>query len=301
MKKYLCAASAIAMAFSISAQTSAPVYLLKNSKVVNSFAAGTVDCIVFNEDEIPQVDSPFDVKITPTVISATFDVTPKDENMDYMVSYMTYEKYLRTTTPDQGGILGLYEFEKSWYEWVADMYGAKWQEMMKYDLSKGVSSSETTSALSWDTEYVCYVFGVDDDCNLATDICVYPFRTPKSEKDPSAYVDMEITSIEATGKWKASATFDFIPSSDEMPYCVSLIKAAGILPELQTMSLVDYVKTYISDFIEYPYFGEASLTSDNLLPGTDYAIIWFGFDAEKGLITDVYFKFITTPEYVPVE
>ena len=298
MKKYILSAFAIAMAFSMSAQTSAPVFLLKSSKVVESFAAGTVDCIVFDEGEIPPVDMPFDVKVTPTVMSATFDVTPKDETMTYMVSYMAYEKYLNTTTPEEGGIMGLYEFEKSWYQWIADMYGMEWQYFMKQDLSVGASVSETTSACGWNTDYVCYVFGVDENCELVTDICVYPFRTLDSVKDPNAYIDMEVTNLEVTGRWAATASFTFTPSSDDFTYCTALYKAAGLIEVLQTSSLEDYVKSNISSFADYPSIGEDTYTSNNLLPGTDYAVIYFGFDGENGLTTDIYLKFISVPAYV---
>lgn len=194
------------------------------------------------------------------------------------------------------------ELDRGWYEYVSGLYGGNpsWQELMSNDLSKGTLDGRTTDPglsdkcpeLRWDTDYVLYAYGVNEQCERITDIFFYDFRTAAPEKSDLTF-DFKLINVEVDEEYSTSkrtayrATIDIMPSNIEEQYAFDYC---------ETKYLDEYGEGAIDDYIYDQFRPSCRVVTDAaevVIPGLrgdkEYYIMAAGW--EKGAPTTELFTF----------
>jgi hypothetical protein len=195
--------------------------------------------------------------------------------------------------------------------------GLNWKEVMGWDLTSGVTTDSSDSLynlLMWDNEYMVYVYGLDSDGNLLTQMTKKEFKTnPKpAAKDVTFDVSIESTEWDvAFNKFAVSAKIT--PSDPEAKFYVTITN----------MSWYDWYFTSDNtgrsdeEYIQYQILLNASKQSWELLedfrmqgetvykphesrnqyfsPNREYGVFVFGLD-ENGPTTPLKIYEFTTPQ-----
>lgn len=260
----------------------------------------TLDGSVKLED-ILQIYSPdklVNLKITKvTSIGVEFDVIPSNDDINYFYAIMTIEKANGLDEdPDNGYTTEeLVDFDRAWWEFVASMYNGNWVDFAKNDLRNGQihdDNVETFPALKWDTDNVLYAYGLDDQGEVSTPVCAIEFRTQPRVIDPEQNFTIDFKRVIAR-----SAEFTVTPAK-ETPYLVTVQKQSfvdlskdpetgEISDDMMYKTIYNSVSDGALDYMTHSgeeFFDQSVFA--NRTPDTDYCIIVFGFDKEKGATTD---------------
>ena len=234
-------------------------------------------------------------------VSATIKITPKDPNMRYYYYVMSQEKYKQESSRSDTGIYG---FEKSWYDFVAQQYPDKtWQELFLADCTKGATTLKLPKSgylltMDPDSTYVVYAYALNDKAELVGEVCTKVFKTKSSEKKNITF-DVNIENIYANG------VDALIKPSTNDKYHVTV----------QKKKFVDFFKNKNQEyqmakkiieadltegFPQYLVQGEFKLTPqyrEASQKNTDYFIVIFAYDEENGVGSDItYIPFHTNAE-----
>ena len=247
-----------------------------------------------------------------TGISADVKITPNDPNMSYF--WWIEEKVQYDEWFDSSDNL-LIQNDFGFWQYYADLEGLDWKEVMNWELTKGVtedSSDSLYNLLMWDNEYMVYVYGLDSDGNLLTQMTKKEFKTNPKPAAKDVTFDISIESTEwdtAFNKFAVSAKIT--PSDPEAKYYVTITN----------MSWYDWYFTADNtgrsdeEYIQYQILLNASKQSWEVLedfrmqgetvyqphesrnqyfsPSREYGVIVFGLD-ENGPTTPLkIFEFIT--------
>lgn len=167
-----------------------------------------------------------------------------------------------------------------------------WQYYMQLEQHVGVSSIAASELLSlgWNTEYVVYCFGIDDDGTVTSTVTIAEFKTLSAAESENRF-DI---SVDATTE--QSIIFTVTPSNDD-PYFVALQPTTYTdcygpdAEQSYEMMILDLVTAYPDDLLKekYIFSGEQQFTSSQFLASVnhecEYKIIVCGFD--NGPSTDV--------------
>lgn len=260
----------------------------------------TLDGSVKLEDilQILSPDKLVNLKITKvTSIGVEFDVIPSKDDINYYYSIMTIEKANGLDEdPDNGYTKeDLVDFDRAWWEFVASMYGGNWVDFAKKDLKSGNihdSNQAAIASLKWDSDYVLYAYGLDDQGEVSTHVCAIEFRTKSREIDPEQNFTIDFKRVIAR-----SAEFTVTPAK-ETPYIVTVLKQSfvDLSKDPETGEISDdllyktiYNSSIDGDLEHVTHSGEVFFDQSifaGRTPDTDYCITVFGFDKEKGATTD---------------
>jgi hypothetical protein len=203
------------------------------------------------------------------------------------------------------------------WQYYADLEGLDWREVMNWDLTSGVtedSSDSLYNLLMWDNEYMVYVYGLDSEGNLTTQMTKKEFKTNPKTAAKDVKFDIQIESTEwdvAFNKFAVSAKIT--PSDPEAKFYVTITN----------MSWYDWYFTSDNtgrsdeEYIQYQILLNASKQSWELLedfrmqgetvykphesrnqyfsPNREYGVFVFGLD-ENGPTTPLKIYEFTTPQ-----
>lgn len=227
-------------------------------------------------------DAAFDFTIANiTAKDATITVTPVDPEATYITNVMTKAE-LQTL----GGVEKIIENRIATWTRNAGYYaGMTWQDMMKDHQKKGVEEyqlDDITFAL-WDTDYIVYAFGMDDEGNVTAPVTTATFRTDRGAISNNGF-SIKLNSIEeygdSRGRLRANATVVTDNNDDYIIYYVTKNALAGVEPGS------DAEKQVISDEVLYynrksdVRNGEQDYTFQGLTPGNEYYIVALGVDED---------------------
>lgn len=249
-----------------------------------------------------------------TGISADVKITPNDTEMSYF--WWIEEKVQYDEWFDNSDNL-LIQNDFGFWQYYADLEGLDWKEVMNWDLTDGVtedSSDSLYNLLMWDNEYMVYVYGLDSDGNLLTQMTKKHFKTNPKPAAKDVTFDISIESTEwdtAFNKFAVSAKIT--PSDPEAKYYVTITN----------MSWYDWYFTADNtgrsdeEYIQYQILLNASKQSWEVLedfrmqgetvyqphesrnqyfsPSREYGVFVFGLD-ENGPTTPLKIFEFTTPE-----
>lgn len=249
-----------------------------------------------------------------TGISADVKITPNDPAMSYFwwIEEMSqYDEWF-----DNSDNL-LIQNDFGFWQYYADLEGLDWKEVMNWDLTNGVtedSSDSLYNLLMWDNEYMVYVYGLDSEGNLLTQMTKEHFKTNPKPAAKDVTFDISIESTEwdvAFNKFAVSAKIT--PSDPEAKFYVTITN----------MSWYDWYFTSDNtgrsdeEYIQYQILLNASKQSWELLedfrmqgetvykphesrnqyfsPNREYGVFVFGLD-ENGPTTPLKIYEFTTPQ-----
>ena len=247
-----------------------------------------------------------------TGISADVKITPNDPNMSYF--WWIEEKVQYDEWFDSSDNL-LIQNDFGFWQYYADLEGLDWKEVMNWELTKGVtedSSDSLYNLLMWDNEYMVYVYGLDSDGNLLTQMTKKHFKTNPKPAAKDVTFDISIESTEwdtAFNKFAISAKIT--PSDPEAKYYVTITNMSWY----DWFLSADNTGRSDEEYIQYQILLNASKQSWEVLedfrmqgeavyqphesrnqyfsPNREYGVFVFGLD-ENGPTTPLkIFEFIT--------
>jgi len=227
-----------------------------------------------------------DIQITNiTPNNAEFTIIPNDDTKTYYVYGMFKSKYDVESTYSELGIFG---FDQSWYQMLG---GSDWVAYMLEDCHTGVYSGKATDYkdfITYDTEFVIYAYGFDEGGAPTTEVFKQVFST--SPMNPSNNnITVTINQVFAHG---VNATFH---TTNSTQYYVTLQKKSYVTWWQENGGLVEMAldvlaaETYIQLLS-----GDATIQPDSYYycnsANTDYYIVYFSYDEENGIRSDIHLE-----------
>ncbi len=208
MKKYMIMLVGFMMTMTAGAQTQGDYNLLVHKKdgTMLTFPAEEVDSLTFVEEAPIQQGDNFKIAVSNiTSTKADITITPQDPDMTYYHSIIDQTGY--DSAYDTWG--SIYELDKGWWKYVAQLYNKDWLEIMRSDLSKGKQEFESTvdiSRLLWDETYYVYCYGINsEDGSVTTPLHFEKFKTAMPEESKNTF-KVDILSNESDGTVKIKVT-----------------------------------------------------------------------------------------------
>lgn len=225
--------------------------------------------------------------------NADVTVTPS-EDVEYILGVMTKEDFAPYAEDIESLVAARVEEWKETAQEYQDMgYDDPWQYYLKNEQRSGERTYsvkyDSLYNMSWDTEYVVYCFGMDDEGEQTAYVVVKEFRTEAPVPTSNTFT---ITIGETT---KTSVEFTVEPTTDD-PYYVTIESVDVLAPygpdkEQSYEDMVRYLTPEYDMTIEQRTFtGKQTLYNSDLGKSVNsfktYRVVVWGF--ENGPTTDVY-------------
>lgn len=225
--------------------------------------------------------------------NADVTVTPS-EDVEYILGVMTKEDFAPYAEDIESLVAARVEEWKETAQEYQDMgYNDPWQYYLKNEQRSGERTYsvkyDSLYNMSWDTEYVVYCFGMDDEGEQTAYVVVKEFRTEAPVPTSNTFT---ITIGETT---KTSVEFTVEPTTDD-PYYVTIESVDVLAPygpdkEQSYEDMVRYLTPEYDMTIEQRTFtGKQTITNSDLGKSVNgfktYRVVVWGF--ENGPTTDVY-------------
>lgn len=225
--------------------------------------------------------------------NADVTVTPS-EDVEYILGVMTKEDFAPYAEDIESLVAARVEEWKETAQEYQDMgYDDPWQYYLKNEQRSGERTYsvkyDSLYNMSWDTEYVVYCFGMDDEGEQTAYVVVEEFRTEAPVPTSNTFT---ITIGETT---KTSVEFTVEPTTDD-PYYVTIESVDVLAPygpdkEQSYEDMVRYLTPEYDMTIEQRTFtGKQTLYNSDLGKSVNgfktYRVVVWGF--ENGPTTDVY-------------
>jgi hypothetical protein len=234
---------------------------------------------------------------------ASIDVSPSNNDMEYIIDVMEKAEWDKLYAENPQAIVA--ERIRLWEIDVEDgieIYPEldTWQKYMQLYQRSGAHTVQASeySNLHWDTEYVVYAFGMNDEGYQTTDVVSVEFATtaPKASANELSITIGEVT--ESTVAFTVNATNDD-------PYFVSIqdkryVERFGDGKEESWEDMIwDLTFGKTDDQIaSYIFSGTQELTNESIKKSIDtlheYQVLVWGFD--EGPTTAVYVSEVFQPE-----
>ena len=263
----------------------------------------------------PDGEESINIDVTDiTGLSANFTIEPNDKNASYYFWLDEVSDY-ETTFENSDNVLMQHDY--AFWQYTASLYeGVDWKELMRQDLRSGdleESSDNLYNILEWDTEYMAYAYGLDEEGNITTQMTKRKFTTKKPETEDTTF-DVEVTKCEwdvAFNKYILEA--HVTPSDPDAVYFITITNMdwyewyftpnhtgrkddAFIQYEIlknTSRPSCDIVRLYclVGEDVYKPY----ELRSQHFMPNKRYGVFIFGM-SEDGPTTPLFVEEFTTPD-----
>ena len=256
----------------------------------------------------------FTIDITEiTGLSVNVKITPDDPQMSYFWWIEEMSDY-NNRFDSSDNLLMQNDF--AFWQYYGDMEGIDWKEVMHMDLTSGVtvnSSDSLYNLLMWDNEYMVYVYGIDNEGNITTQMTKKQFKTASKHANTDLTFDVEITATEwdvAFNKFMVDAKIT--PSDPNAKYFVTITNMSWY----EWYFTSDNTGRSDEEYIMYQILLNASKQSWEVLedfrwqgesvykphetrnqyftPNREYGVFVFGLD-ENGPTTGLLVHEFTTP------
>ena len=216
--------------------------------------------------------------------NADLKVIPS-EDLEYILGVMTKEVYASFENDEAIVAARLAEWESNAKMYQDMGYTDPWQYYMQLEQRSGEDTynvkDDAIYNLDWDSEYVAYVFGMNDEGEQTASITVKEFRTAAPEASDNTFT------ITIDAMTKSSVEFTVEPSTDE-PYYVTIETVDVLAPygpdkDLSYDDLIKYLLPDYDSMIQQRVFaGKQTLTNNDLGKSVNgfktYKVIVWGFE-----------------------
>lgn len=225
--------------------------------------------------------------------NADVTVTPS-EDVEYILGVMTKEDFAPYAEDIESLVAARVEEWKETAQEYQDMgYDDPWQYYLKNEQRSGERTYsvkyDSLYNMSWDTEYVVYCFGMDDEGEQTAYVVVEEFRTEAPVPTSNTFT------ITIDAMTKSSVEFTVEPTTDD-PYYVTIETVDVLAPygpdkEQSYEDMVRYLTPEYDMTIEQRTFtGKQTITNSDLGKSVNgfktYRIVVWGF--ENGPTTTVF-------------
>ena len=233
---------------------------------------------------VPGVKPTIEVEVTNLAWNgADIYITPNGDFMYY------YECRTRAKFEERyGSVDGIYDRVVASWQSEGSSYGEDWLTVMGWYTNDGYRVADI-GALRWSTEYVFFVFGVNADGSLATDVVVKEFTTLTPQQSSNEFT------ITINSMTRSSVNFTVTPTTNDQYYVtvekVGTLSGYGPGEDKSYDDLIDnLLPEYETQLTPRLFTGEQTISNSDLSKTvngfSEYQIVVWGFD--NGPTTTVF-------------
>ena len=233
---------------------------------------------------VPGVKPTIDVEVTNLAWNgADIYITPNGDFKYY------YECRTRAKFEERyGSVDGIYDRVVASWQSEGSSYGEDWLTVMGWYTNDGYRVADI-GALRWSTEYVFFVFGVNADGSLATDVVVKEFTTLTPQQSSNEFT------ITINSMTRSSVNFTVTPTTNDQYYVtvekVGTLSGYGPGEDKSYDDLIDnLLPEYETQLTPRLFTGEQTISNSDLSKTvngfSEYQIVVWGFD--NGPTTTVF-------------
>lgn len=233
---------------------------------------------------VPGVKPTIDVEVTNLAWNgADIYITPNGDFKYY------YECCTRAKFEERyGSVDGIYDRVVASWQSEGSSYGEDWLTVMGWYTNDGYRVADI-GALRWSTEYVFFVFGVNADGSLATDVVVKEFTTLTPQQSSNEFT------ITINSMTRSSVNFTVTPTTNDQYYVtvekVGTLSGYGPGEDKSYDDLIDnLLPEYETQLNPRLFTGEQTISNSDLSKTvngfSEYQIVVWGFD--NGPTTTVF-------------
>jgi hypothetical protein len=225
--------------------------------------------------------------------NAYITVTPS-EDVEYILGVMTKEAFAPYAEDVESLVAArIEEWEETAAMYIEMGYDDPWQYYMCFEQRSGERTYDVKYDeiynMDWDSEYVAYCFGMNDEGTQTASVAIKEFRTTAPEPSNNTFT------ITIDSMTKSSVEFTVEPTTDE-PYYVTIETIDVLAPygpdkENSYEDLIKYlIPDYESTIEQRTFTGKQTITNSDLGKSVNgfktYRVVLWGF--ENGPTTDVF-------------
>ena len=225
--------------------------------------------------------------------NAYITVTPS-EDVEYILGVMTKEAFAPYAEDIESLVAArIEEWEETAAMYIEMGYDDPWQYYMSFEQRSGERTYDVKYDdiynMDWDSEYVAYCFGMNDEGTQTASVAIKEFRTTAPEPSNNTFT------ITIDSMTKSSVEFTVEPTTDE-PYYVTIETIDVLAPygpdkENSYEDLIKYlIPDYESTIEQRTFTGKQTITNSDLGKSVNgfktYRVVLWGF--ENGPTTDVF-------------
>lgn len=233
---------------------------------------------------VPGAKPTIDVEVTNLAWNgADIYITPNGDFKYY------YECRTRAKFEERyGSVDGIYDSVVASWQSEGSSYGYDWLTVMGWYTNDGYRVADI-GALRWSTEYVFFVFGVNADGSLATDVVVKEFTTLTPQQSSNEFT------ITINSMTRSSVNFTVTPTTNDQYYVtvekVGTLSGYGPGEDKSYDDLIDnLLPEYETQLNPRLFTGEQTISNSDLSKTvngfSEYQIVVWGFD--NGPTTTVF-------------
>ena len=233
---------------------------------------------------VPGVKPTIEVEVTNLAWNgADIYITPNGDFKYY------YECCTRAKFEERyGSVDGIYDRVVASWQSEGSSYGEDWLTVMGWYTNDGYRVADI-GALRWSTEYVFFVFGVNADGSLATDVVVKEFTTLTPQQSSNEFT------ITINSMTRSSVNFTVTPTTNDQYYVtvekVGTLSGYGPGEDKSYDDLIDnLLPEYETQLNPRLFTGEQTISNSDLSKTvngfSEYQIVVWGFD--NGPTTTVF-------------
>lgn len=225
--------------------------------------------------------------------NASITVTPSDD-VEYILGVMTKEAFAPYTEDAETLVAArIAEWQETAQQYIDMGYDDPWQYYMGFEQRSGEKTYDVKYDdiynMDWDSEYVVYCFGMNDEGEQTASVAVKEFRTAAPVPSNNTFT------ITLGAMTKSSIEFTIEPTTNE-PYYVTIETVDVLAPygpdkEYSYEDLIKYLTPDYDSTIEQRTFsGTQTITNSDLGKSVNsfktYRVVVWGF--ENGPTTSVF-------------
>jgi len=239
----------------------------------------------FRTEETPiEPEDNIAVEVTDiTRREATVKYMPSNNDIHYFRSVLKKTKFF----DENNGVEGIYDFDKSWFEFMASMTTDKTWDQVFYEACVSGESTETASylfgtdkGLEWGTDFVAYAYGINEAGEIITPVSYVEFSTPQRNNNTDLTFDLSVVDVtKKEGKNTYTARINVIPStSDTYATHYHSVEFYDWYIDNPDYTWEDYLFTQFDKYIYKTYIGENVFECPNIKPGEECYFVVTGYD-----------------------
>lgn len=224
------------------------------------------------------------------VRDATVIITPTNDEIHYFCSVMTKAKFF----DENNGPEGIYDFDKAWFTWLADLYdGVTWNGLF-YSMTDTGSITDSAAnlygenKLVWGQDFVAYAYGINEDGEIITPVNYVEFSTLPVETNTELTFNLSIVDVvKDEGKDTYTARIYVEPSTNDS-YAVHYhdVYYYDWYIDHPEYSMFAYLVNQFDKFITDTFTGDAIFTCVDIKEGAEYYFVVTGYDEAPD--TDIF-------------